>query len=149
MKRFKKLFLIIPLLVVGLFTVSSNKVSATWHYGGSYGPCEVEFWVDAYNYYQPGAQTVDVFLKQVGTMSCKDIGFQYAIEKQDPLTTEWKPTWARLDYLNGEFSYQSPTRGINIDEHFSGPGKYRMEAGLYLGSERVGTAYSGEFQIHY
>lgn len=121
-----------------------NNASAA---NGPTGNCSVVVTVDAYNYYQPGAGTVDFYATKP-TSTCGGT-IPYMVDLEKYVNGKWTYIGTAGD-LGGTFSFRTPTKLININQYFKSSGTYRIK--LSLEAPHIahhGYAYSHSFNIHY
>lgn len=145
--KLKKLFLIVPLVFSILF-LSTNEASAAWHSGPTGTICSIKVWADATNYYQPGAGTVDFYAEKPSSTCGGDTMYYYVfIEKY--VNGSWQHH-KTVTSANGYFTTKTPTKLININQHFGSSGTYRLNLNIYANNDYwLGNVYSGSFRIHY
>ncbi|MEI5905617.1 hypothetical protein WAK64_00875 [Bacillus spongiae] len=144
MKQLKKLFLSIPFLVMGLFFISTNEVSAGT---GPEGDCGAKVWTDYTNYYMPGAKTVDFYVSKPSSSCDGSVYYDVRIEKK--YSFGWQFTTLNVP-LNGEFAFRTPTKQIDIDKYFGSSGTYRINILMHNGQQIAdGEVESHDIYIHY
>lgn len=142
MKKF--IVVLLSVLFVSLIFTPVSKIEAA---NGPTGPCGVVVNVDAYNYYQPGARTVDFYATKPSSTCSGTIPYMVDIEKL--VNGRWVYV-GTVGEFTGTFSFRTPTKAINIDKHFTGSGTYRIKLDLFAPHiVHYGAAYSHSFNIHY
>lgn len=145
--KLKKIFLILP-LIFSIFFLSINEASAAWNGGSSSTSCSIRVWVDASNYYQPGAGTVDFYANKPSS-TCNGDRMYYYVFIEKYVNGTWK-LHKTLTSHNGYFTTNSPVKQININQHFGSSGTYRLNLRIYANDDYdLGSAFSSTFRIHY